>query len=343
MLVNASPTFVSAEDAKFISNDDEVVGVSFDGEAYALPYSILYQSPVVAMSEPRRRLLVMWSAFANRAVAQETDWTLKPRELEVVSEPANSLLLYNSRLGQFIVGVTGMTPAGERPTGFLSQAPTEKMPWGVWKTRHPDTLVLSPPDGWRAGWPSRPVPPRYPMPGNKTGAVADNWALTGTVGALVQTPRPTLLKDADLTGAPLNLLVGPSPLLVFRDSSGETRAFVRQANGDLTPRFYPVSNAAHPTAMWTERDSNSLWAVDGRAIDGALKGEKLQPVEVDDGVYEDVIRYWYPTAIAVTPTAADVGTAPVAAMRSHSARRRTSHKPKLQGKPARAVQVTASF
>ncbi|MGA2233048.1 MAG: DUF3179 domain-containing (seleno)protein [Tepidisphaeraceae bacterium] len=347
MIVNAAPSFVAANDAKFVADDDEVVGVSFDGEQYALPYGILYQSPVVALSEPRRRLLVMWSAFANRAVAEETDWTLKPRELEVVSEPANSLLLYNTGLGQFIVGVTGLTPDGARPTGFLAPVPTEKMPWSVWRRRHPDTLVLSPPDGWRTGWPTKPVPPRYPMPGELAGAPTDTWAKTGIISALVQMPQPTLLKDADLTGAPLNLLVGSSPLLVYRDGEGETRAFIRQANGDLTPRFYPVSNPAHPTAMWTERDSNSLWAVDGRAIDGALKGEKLEPVVVDDGVYEDVIRFWYPSAIAVTPTAADIGTAPVT-MPNHATRRRIRTKPKVVGKqvlakPARPVQVTASF
>ena len=31
----------------------------------------------------------------------------------------------------------------------------------------------------------------------------------------------------------------------------------------------------------------------GRAIDGPSKGKKLQPVEIEDGVYYSVARFWY--------------------------------------------------
>jgi hypothetical protein len=93
MQVDANAAFVSADQANFVHDSDYVVGLSFAGETYAYPYSILYEDPIVAQARPRQRLLLIWSAFANRAVAAQTDWTVKPRELEIISEPANALLV----------------------------------------------------------------------------------------------------------------------------------------------------------------------------------------------------------------------------------------------------------
>jgi len=305
--------FVAASEAKFVAGGDEIVGLTFDGEFYAYPYSELYEFPVVAQAKPRRRLVVIWSAYANRAVAAETDWSVRPRELEIVSEPANALLVYNNHIGQFINGVTGLTPDGQRPSGFLANIETVKTTWASWKRMHPATLVLSPPEGWVVGGPTRPIAPRYPIPGADKGGEQ--------MVALIQSPtspsHPVLVKDVDVSTAadgvglrPLNLVSDGNPLLVFREADGMLKAFLRQANGDLTPRFYPVVATGKTPGVLTEQDSNSGWANDGRAISGPLKGEKLQPFVVDDLVYLSVIKYWYPNATILTPTAADVGELP---------------------------------
>jgi hypothetical protein len=331
--VDADARFVPAEQATFVRDADWVVGLSFDGEDYAYPYNVLYDAPVVAQAIPKRRMVLFWSPFANRAVAAETDWTFKPRELEVVSMPANALLVYNARIGQFINGLTGVTPAGQHFTGWLSTLATSKMTFGQWKQLHPATKVLIPPDGWRIGAPAAPIAPRYPIPN----APARTEAVEQV--ALIGTSRPTAVRESDVSSAPLNMLAGQEPLLMFRDSTGSLRAFARQANGDLTPRFYPISMPGHPSIAFTERDSKSSWATDGRAVDGPLKGEKLKPFDVDDRVYLNVIRFWYPDLVVLTPTPADVGQPPMAAptARNRNSRRKTPRQKKA------AVQVTASF
>jgi hypothetical protein len=320
--VDADAAFVFADQAWFVADTDWVVGLSFDGEDYAYPYSVLYDSPIVSQAAPRRRLVLIWSPFANRAIAAETDWTFKPRELEIVSMPANALLIYNGQLGQFINGVTGLTPSGQEPIGWLTTVSTDKMPFGLWKKLHPDTRVLQPPDGWRPGGPTAPLAPRYPVP---------HGTATDAQVALIDTPLPLAVRDADVPANPVNLLAGTQPLLLMRDASGLLRAYQRQANGDLTPRFFPVLLANHPTAALSENDSNSLWTADGRAIDGPLKGEKLKPFDVDDGVNLSVAAYWYPNLTLLTPTPADIGQWPVKKqpqrLRGHrtrpAARRRT--------------------
>jgi Protein of unknown function (DUF3179) len=327
MDVDTDPNFISADSAKDVADNDYVVGLTFDEQAYAYPYAALYHHPVVVQARPRQRLILLWSAFANRAVAALTDWTVKPRELEIVSEPANALLIYNSELGEFINGVTGLTCDQRRPTGFETCVPTVKMSWKQWRQLHPQTLVLHSSDGVWADGPTGPIPPRYPM---------GRMPLSATPVAFIQTPRPVMVREADVTAAPLNLVCGSDPLLLFRGGDGVMKAFFRQANGDLTPRFYPVSLPGHSSAVLGERDSNSSWTADGRAVEGPLKGEKLKPYDVDDQVYLEVLRFWEPNLQMIVPTPQDVGQAPDAPARTH---RKAARKTRLR----RAVAVTASF
>jgi hypothetical protein len=329
--VDAEANFVAADDAKFVGDNDFVVGLNFDGDDYAFPYNILFETPVVALAKPRERLVLIWSAFANRAMAVQTDWTLKPRELEIVSQPANALLVYNSRIGQFINGVTGRTPDGLQPSGFGGEIPTRKMTWKAWKNLHPATLVLQPPEGWTPGAPTQPVMPRFAMPGTSGGEFAQV--------ALIQTPRPTLIDESSIGADPVNLMAGGEPILLFRNADGSVNGFVRVANGDLTPRFIPMTPTGHSDAVLTEHDSGSAWTAQGRAVDGPLKGEKLQPLVVDDQVYRNVIRYWYPDAVEVVVEPSDVGQAPAPAgtAAKSAKRRRKTRRPRSLAGP---IQIT---
>ena len=51
----------------------------------------------------------------------------------------------------------------------------------------------------------------------------------------------------------------------------------------------------------TDSDSGSAWTPDGRAIDGPLKGKKLTRLEVQDGVYWSVARFWFKHPPLLTP------------------------------------------
>ena len=62
--------------------------------------------------------------------------------------PANSLVVYDRRLGQFISGVTGRLLTGGAVVGFSNPINTTKTSWADWKAAHPDTrrvvLLMSP-------------------------------------------------------------------------------------------------------------------------------------------------------------------------------------------------------
>src|SRR5205085_10516101 len=156
------PAFVPAARASFVNDEDFVVGLTFGDKAYAYPYAGLYSTPVVIHAQHDHRILVMWSPTANRALATTVKRSLRARHLDIVSTPANALLLYDTGRGQFINGLTGLTTRGEKPPAFASPIPTAKMPCRQWRALHPGTGVLVPRGALAAKGPRQPPVPAVP-------------------------------------------------------------------------------------------------------------------------------------------------------------------------------------
>lgn len=293
-LINDRPLFVSADAAGFMADDDWVVGLMDQDGALAYPYGLLYRAPLVVQSAQESPMLLMWSVFANRALAMRIDRSIKARDLEIVSMPANALLIYNTRLGQFINGLTGRTMDGQKPAGFGTTIPTIKTTWKRWRALHPQTRVLASTaqDDPRA--PTQPLLPFYPMPSDAGGLP------TQTTVALVATNPPVAVLDRDVPLRPANFS-DPSIVVIRQRTTGSALAFDRQADNDLFPSFVSAANRRFPQAVMIDSDSGSLWTTEGRAIDGPLKGRRLEEIETDDQVYYGVLRAWYPALRILNP------------------------------------------
>ena len=265
--------------------DEPVVGLEFNGCPYAFPYRALNARPIVAVTDYSKRMLLMWSPGANRAMAMNVTRDLRPRALEVVSRPAGALLINDRRYGQFISSVTGKLMSGGTPIGLAGAIPVTKTTWGAWRAAHPDTVVLlldDEPDDHRTPdhWPAR-----------VTEAVQADLPVV-----VVATTPPIGIPDSILTNQPVNLAGGQVRVLLVRDpKTGAPRAFERRAAGDLFPTFALRRELSHhPEAPLIDSDSQSLWTLDGEAIDGPLKGERLVPVPVEHGLRWGPMKFWYP-------------------------------------------------
>ncbi|HEX4053881.1 MAG TPA: DUF3179 domain-containing (seleno)protein [Tepidisphaeraceae bacterium] len=284
-LVNGRPNFVSADRASFMADDDWVVGLMDGPDAVAFPYASIYSRPLVLRSNQPQPMMLMWSPFANWATAERVDRSIRAEELEVVSMPANTLLVYNARVGQFINGITGQTMRGQKPAGFISTIPTIKTTWAQWFAAHPETIVLAPPAPSEAA-PRRPVLPYFPMPKNATDLPPDARV------AVIRGPSPAAVLDADLGAGPANF-ANPLVVLIRDPMTGSLAAFDRHVDEDLAPAFAARTFKKFPRAVMVDADSGSAWTADGRAVDGPLKGKKLQPLEVEDDVYYSVAELWF--------------------------------------------------
>jgi len=291
--VAEGPAFVPATGVgRVIQNDDYVVGLKFGDDFYAYPYAALYSTPVVVQDQHEKRLVVIWSAYANRAVATMVSREVRARDLAIVSVPANALLLYNGRVGQFVNGLTGLTPTGAKPTGFSQRVATVKTTWKAWRDLHPETKIMLPARALAANTPRTPVRPKYPMPPLDAGKLPpETWT------TVVGTTQPSAVRTNDVGVEPLNLYADRAPVLLFRDGSdGPAKAFSRQLDADTTPRFELVKKPKKPGARYVDRDTESGWDVNGVAIYGPpdYKGKHLAAVPVEDDLYWGVMKFWYP-------------------------------------------------
>ena len=61
-----NPAFVSADQAKIL-DEDWIVGLTFGDDHFAYPYAALFSTPIVIQADHEKRMMLIWSAYANRA------------------------------------------------------------------------------------------------------------------------------------------------------------------------------------------------------------------------------------------------------------------------------------
>jgi hypothetical protein len=289
-LIAENPPFIAASEATSIHDDDSVVGLRFDGQWYAFSYASLYRSPVVMLADRGGRLLLMWSPYANAASAWEVGRDVPARQLEIVAMPANTLLAYNARRGEFINGLTGENQRGQKATGLGQPIQTIKTTWRDWRTAHPETLVmLTQPEPGEV-LPTGPIRMAYPLPARLGGDSANQ-----RVAVIRATPPALIPMDADLQ-LPANLKIEQTPILIVRDrSTGRLRAFDRRID-DLSPRYMPNVDPKRKGVAYVDSDTHAGWSAELAAIDGPaeLRGRKLKEIVVTPDLYRGVVEFWYP-------------------------------------------------
>jgi hypothetical protein len=294
-----NPPLLSADAATgVVADDDWVVGLVLDDQAYAFPFAELYANPLVIQSSREKRIMLMWSPLANCATAWSIDRDLHARELDIVSMPANALLVYNRRLGEFINGVTGKTPSGATPAGVRARINTSKMTWRAWRAANRETKVMALSAARRPGSaaPTGPVLPQHPVPG-------DQSELRRMV-LFVPSTQPVAVPEEAIKSMPVNIMAGSLPVLVLRDpATGAVKAFDRRIEEDLMPRFSLNTDRRRKNVLLVDADTNTGWSAGGVAIDGekSRRGRKLRPVDVEEDVYLGVMKFWYPNLQVVHP------------------------------------------
>lgn len=266
-------------------DEEFVVGLEFQGVAYAFPYRSLYRTPIVQLTDFDKRLILIFSPYANSATVLEVTREVKAIDLEYVGAPDNSTLVYNRKYGQFIVGLTGKTVSGQTPVGVRDLLFTERLPLRLWRARHPQTRIMVPTPLDQAAL-GVPLMPQYPI------HLADTSLPAETPVVLVRTNPPAALLAGHDFSRPAHAKVGESPIVFWRQN-GALRAFFRTVDSDLFLTFtLETSKDARPRL--TDRQTQSTWTLDGRCIDGPLKGRRLTSVPLEENVYWGVSKTWWP-------------------------------------------------
>ena len=177
----------------------------------------------------------------------------------------------------------GKAIAGPLAGKRLKIIPLPQMTWGEWKAAHRDTLVLSPDTPFRDRY-LRPVQigvynPREANYGDDR--LPSNTLVVGVEVEGVFKGYP--LGELEMAGGVVNDTVAGKPIVVFYDPIAKTGLGYLRHFGGQKLEFYNVGKEGYEVR---DRETNSLWDVRGRAVEGVHQGTGL-------GFVPSFITEWY--------------------------------------------------
>jgi hypothetical protein len=271
-----------AEDARYLADDDRVVGLLFGDRALAVPHNILWHHEVINFND-----------FAGRAFSVTlcplTGTTLAfDRSAVDGAEFGVSGLLFNNNLVMFDrrdneslwPQMNRRASCGENVGTTLDMLPVAVMQWGQWKEMHPDTRVVSSETGHRRDYTAR----GYPY---------GNYNQTDNSRLLFETPiddrRPPKERVLGLPveeggiAVPFGELDDGSPARAVEMTVGGREVVVfwnREARGAMAYRpmadGQSLSFSVNENGRFVDAETGLTWTLDGRAVDGPAR---LDPIE----------------------------------------------------------------
>ncbi len=139
-----NPEFVPASEAG-LDNDEPVIGVTINGESRAYSVYLLNHHEIVNDKVGGDEIAVIWCPLANLTVVYSRKIDGRGYTFGVSGKLLkNTLVMYDFETKSLWPIVYGRAVDGELSGKKLNMVlKSQRMPWGVWKELHPDTLVLS--------------------------------------------------------------------------------------------------------------------------------------------------------------------------------------------------------
>ncbi len=155
------PKYVSVSGATHVGDDDIVLALSLKGYHRAWPANILDQHEIVNDVIAGIPIAVTWCPLCGSAVGVIREFGGRVTEFGVSGLLFNSdLVFYDRRTETLWDQIEAMGIVGPLTGTRLELVPITMTRWGVWKSAHPDTLVLSADTGFAFDY-SRDVYARY--------------------------------------------------------------------------------------------------------------------------------------------------------------------------------------
>jgi hypothetical protein len=144
------PQFLSADQARFLSDDDVVFGIVRGGEARAYPQLVLVWHEIVNDSFSDGPLSITYCPLTGSAVAFGGEApTGEPYTFGTTGNLVNSnLLMYDRQSDSEWPQILGKAITGPAAGDALDEVPVEWTTWGRWRAAHPETVVLSTETGY---------------------------------------------------------------------------------------------------------------------------------------------------------------------------------------------------
>lgn len=280
-----NPTFISRAKAdEFLRPTDVVFGIDMDGDVRAYPQRVLVWHEIVNDSFGGRKVSVTYCPLTGSQVGLEGASTFgSPLTFGTTGNLVNSnLLMYDRQTDSNWPQILGTAINGERKGQTLSEIPLIWTTWQLWRSKHPNTQVLSTDTGFVRNYDSDPYGFYDPGPGGYYSSSrlwfpvinrSDRFPLKKVVFGVkageerlavpLEEFRSVVVDNYTLSGVPLTLL--------YEGQLDTLRAF----RGDVEDR---ILTFVQRDGQILDEETESVWSPEGRAIEGTYQGTALRRV-----------------------------------------------------------------
>jgi len=294
------PRFESATSAAtHLKPDERVIGVVINGDARAYPINILSSHEIVNDVIGGEAVAITWCPLCYSALvlSRKVEEGQKPLTFAVSGKLLhNTLVMFDRESGSLWSQLYGGGIQGRWSGVRLQAFPSIQTDWTTWYRQHPGSQILSKDktreqfergsyaEAPRSSYHVDPYASYYIEPGEGVvnrniprdeSSVLPKTKVLGVRTANAARAYPfSILKDKPV----INDEIDGVPVIVWFDPASQTgRAFSRTINGQVLAFDIDPLN---PDIIVDENTGSRWNALNGRAIDGILAGERLAPLIV---------------------------------------------------------------
>ena len=273
---------------EILQPDSIVLGIEMGDEVRAYPRDLIARPHWFNDELAGKPLMISYCILCNSGQAF-IPMLKDGRRLDLRNMTAfdNNTIYHCTRTGNFIQQLDAKVIRGPDEGETLESYPVVMARWDEWKRLHPDTkMYYAPPVNLRDRITQAMLMKMVPL--SKLAARDQPWhvvreaiddrlpAMSFVFGSSINGEScayPVMaLKETPV----INDMVGGVPVVVLYDKTHDIGEVFHAELGDRTLTFEDASEEGGSLAA-RDRETGSTWNVNGHAVDGALRGEKLSP------------------------------------------------------------------
>jgi hypothetical protein len=271
-----------APGADYLVDSDRVLGVYLDGQARAYPHPLMRRHEIVNDEIDGTWVSVTFCPLTGSGLAFDPHIGDDRLQLAVSGLLfANNLVMFDRGSQQVYGPQLDVVARCDAFTGEqLALMPLQEMSWGRWKELHPGTLVVSRENDPFTDYRFNPYAGYdrldsdelvFPMSVDESRPIKER-VLTIRVGEDGGRGYPfgELAELGNVVA--LNETVGGVPTAVFYEARDGQTALAFDARVDGETLTFDVDE----NGSWKDQETGSTWRIDGQAIAGPLRGERLE-------------------------------------------------------------------
>jgi Protein of unknown function (DUF3179) len=284
-ILDPAPFLVSADMARSVRDSDQVLGVVIDGESRAYPIAFLSWHEIVNDTVSGVPIVATWSPLCFSGIVYAREHQGQPFTFGASGKLwANGLVMYDHQTDSLWSQLSGRAITGPGQGTALRMLAATQTSWETWKRLHRGTQVLDPSKSpYRRDYNADPYEGYYAS--QDSGVIApyrvdERLPPKALIVGLRRDDQVKAYPLRHLRKQPVvnDTIAQTAVVVVFHERSTTGVVFNRRV-GDHELTFMPaVRDVGEPLTMRDEQ-TGSLWSrLDGRALEGPLRGKQLAQV-----------------------------------------------------------------